>query len=115
MTCHSDLTPERLALLRETLADDIARLSRRLAYLKTDTSVTLDQQAIGRVSRMDALMNQGLAQASDQRAVRDLAAALEACDRMDDGSYGCCCGCGQPIPFARLEAMPEARNCARCG
>jgi DnaK suppressor protein len=115
MTSHPELTPERIALLRELLEDDIARLSRRLAHLKTDTSVMLDQQAIGRVSRMDALMNQGLAQASDQRAVRDLAAALEALDHIDEGTYGMCAGCGQPIAFARLEAMPEARLCARCG
>ncbi len=115
MSAHPELTPEQLLVLRETLDDDIARLGRRLAHLKADDSVALDQQAIGRVSRMDALMNQGLAQASDQRAVRDLAAALEARDRMDDGTYGLCGGCGQPIPFARLDAMPEARNCARCG
>lgn len=101
--------------LREVLEDDIARLGRRLAHLARDDSITLDQQAIGRVSRIDALMNQGLAQASDQRAVRDLQAALEARDRLDEGSYGFCAGCGQPIPIDRLDAMPEARTCVRCG
>lgn len=115
MPAHPDLTPERLDALRELLEEDIARLSRRLRDLAQDHSTVLDQQAIGRLSRVDALMNQGLAQASDQRAVHDLQAALEARERLDEGRYGFCAGCGQPIPFDRLDALPEARHCARCG
>jgi RNA polymerase-binding transcription factor DksA len=34
--------------------------------------------------------------------------------RIDDGSYGSCELCGRPIPFARLEAIPEARTCLSC-
>lgn len=48
---HPDLSPERLAALREQLEDDIARLSRRLRHLAQDESIRLDQQAIGRVSK----------------------------------------------------------------
>lgn len=31
--------------------------------------------------------------------------------RIDDGSYGVCVDCGQPIPDARLEVRPEAARC----
>lgn len=97
------------------LRDDIARLERRLAHLKADGTVELDQSAVGRVSRMDALMNQGIAQASDRRAVTDLRDAMDALARIDEGDYGICAVCGEPIPVARLEAMPETRHCAHCG
>ncbi len=75
----------------------------------------LDQSAVGRVSRMDALMNQGIAEASDRRAVTDLRDAIDALARIEDRTYGFCTGCREPIPVARLEAMPETRHCAHCG
>lgn len=34
--------------------------------------------------------------------------------RMDKGTYGVCERCGQPIGFARLEALPYATLCIRC-
>ncbi len=34
-----------------------------------------------------------------------------ASEKVDDGSYGTCEVCGEPIPDERLEAMPAARYC----
>ena len=39
---------------------------------------------------------------------------LAALGRLDDGTYGKCEGCGQEIPFDRLEAIPTARLCVTC-
>ena len=41
----------------------------------------------------------------------EIAAALT---RLDDGSYGVCERCDQPIAAERLEARPTARRCVRC-
>ena len=35
-------------------------------------------------------------------------------DRLDDGSYGTCAGCGEEIAPRRLQAIPEATTCVRC-
>ncbi len=37
-----------------------------------------------------------------------------ALGRLDDGSYGLCEGCGQPILPERLKALPFATQCVRC-
>lgn len=37
-----------------------------------------------------------------------------ALGKLDEGTYGVCEGCGQPIDSARLEAMPAARFCINC-
>ena len=37
-----------------------------------------------------------------------------ALGKLDDGTYGACENCGQPIAPARLEAMPAARLCMEC-
>ena len=44
----------------------------------------------------------------------ELNGILGALQRLDLGSYGVCASCGQPIPEARLEALPYAVNCVAC-
>jgi DnaK suppressor protein len=49
------------------------------------------------------------------RSLRDTLAGVEgALHRMDNGSYGLCERCGQPIAEERLEALPAAQLCLRC-
>lgn len=49
-----------------------------------------------------------------QNAQRMLEACKEALRRIDQGTYGICERCGQPIPVERLEAMPMATLCIAC-
>ena len=39
---------------------------------------------------------------------------LDALVRLDNGSYGVCVDCGQPVPEGRLEVKPEAARCLIC-
>jgi RNA polymerase-binding transcription factor DksA len=49
--------------------------------------------------------------ASARMVLADTEAALEC---MDQGTYGMCQECGQPIPLPRLRIVPHARYCGRC-
>jgi DnaK suppressor protein len=40
--------------------------------------------------------------------------ARAAIERIDQGTYGLCERCGQPIPKGRLEVIPYARTCVKC-
>ena len=55
---------------------------------------------------------------SSSATARSIAAALADVDRalakLDEGSYGICDRCGQPITPERLEAMPSATLCVTC-
>jgi len=76
--------------------------------------VELDQSKVGRLSRMDAMQAQAMAQASGQRRtamLRDIDAALR---RIDDGAYGLCIDCDEPINPKRLEFDPTALRCVDC-
>ena len=46
-----------------------------------------------------------------QHALAELTEIQAALTRLDEGKYGLCEGCGQPISEARLEALPAARYC----
>jgi DnaK suppressor protein len=45
---------------------------------------------------------------------RELAAVEAALERIREGSYGKCDGCGGKIPKARIEALPYATLCISC-
>ena len=48
------------------------------------------------------------------RAQLELEEVARALERIDDRSYGLCEECRQPIPAARLEAIPTASTCVAC-
>lgn len=76
--------------------------------------IELDQQSVGRLSRMDALQGQAMATASQQRRKHRVVALEAALRRMDDGEYGYCVECGEPIAPRRLTIDPAAAKCIRC-
>ncbi|WP_420332368.1 TraR/DksA family transcriptional regulator [Roseibium sp.] len=76
--------------------------------------VTLDQQSVGRLSRMDALQGQAMAQASERQRRADIQKISAALHRLDAGEYGDCVECGEEIAEKRLEVDPAAAFCIRC-
>jgi len=49
-----------------------------------------------------------------QEAEAGLLAVRHALTRLEEGRYGQCLGCGEPIQLARLQAMPAAELCLAC-
>ena len=76
--------------------------------------VALDQQSIGRVSRIDAIQQQQMALASREQAEQQLKRVELALQRIEAGEYGFCQSCHEPILFARLQAQPFASLCIGC-
>ncbi len=111
---HPELVPSQLRELQGILENERARLTRTLDRARRDGPVQLDQQAVGRLSRMDALMNEGLAQGSMVRAREEVGLIELALDRIGNGTYGFCRTCNQPIAVNRLMAIPETLHCAAC-
>ncbi len=76
--------------------------------------VQLDQQSVGRLSRMDALQVQAMAKAEQVRRDARLQRVKAALTRLDDGNYGDCLRCGEGIDNKRLDADPAATLCIAC-
>ena len=77
-------------------------------------TVKLDQQSVGRLSRMDALQRQAMAEAQNRRRAarrQRIAAALE---RIEEDEYGYCQDCGEEIPEGRLKLDPTIPTCISC-
>lgn len=76
--------------------------------------VELDQTKVGRLSRMDALQAQAMAQASAERREQQLRHIEAALQRLDDDEFGYCLECGESINPKRLEFDPTVELCIDC-
>ncbi len=77
-------------------------------------TVELDQQSVGRLSRMDALQAQQMAQEAVRRRQRELMRIDAALHRLDSGDYGYCLECGDDMDTRRLEVDPSHTHCVDC-
>lgn len=105
-----DVTTAKIRLLAELEA-----LTAAIAQASASAgTVELDQSKVGRVSRIDAMQQQAMAQSGHARFMlrkRKLAAAL---DRIESGAFGLCCKCRAPIEPERLDADLAAVFCKDC-
>jgi len=76
--------------------------------------VELDQQSVGRLSRMDAIRNLEMAAGTEARRKARIVALTRALARLDEGEFGSCEDCGDFIGHGRLDADPAAPRCVEC-
>lgn len=77
-------------------------------------TVELDQTKVGRLSRMDALQGQAMAQETERRRQAGLKAIEVAIARLKAGDYGYCATCDEEIEPKRLEHDPATALCLSC-
>ncbi|KJS38457.1 MAG: hypothetical protein VR70_09835 [Rhodospirillaceae bacterium BRH_c57] len=112
MSTRKDIDP---VALRAHLMERRADLERDDADHRGDRApVELDQQAVGRLSRMDAMQVQAMAVATHERRLREIARIDAALKRLDDGDFGYCVSCDEPIAAKRLDLDPAVPTCIKC-
>ncbi len=84
------------------------------AATEASKAVELDQTRVGRLSRMDALQSQAMSKATNLRRVLELEKIAAALNRIDEGDYGYCLRCDEPIISGRLEIDPAVTLCIKC-
>ena len=108
MAIDIEAAKKRLDAKRSEL-EDLSELSR-----DARDTVELDQQSVGRLSRMDAMQQQAMAEAQERIRQRDLQRIEMAWRRIREGDYGYCSECDAEIPDGRLAIDPMAERCVNC-
>lgn len=106
---HDDAGIKRLLTERLTRIDED-----QAATASEREPVMLDQSRIGRLSRMDALQVQAMAEAQERRRRAERQRIETALERLADGTWGLCTECGEEIAEARLDFDPTVALCIRC-
>jgi DnaK suppressor protein len=96
------------------LAREQTLIEEEMSGDESASTVELDQTRLGRLSRIDAMQAQQMAKAASRRRHMERGRIAAALKRIDDGEYGYCLSCGEPIPAPRLEINPAATQCVGC-
>jgi DnaK suppressor protein len=110
-TAYSKLCDRLRPRLEAELAE-IDRLSEENAAWSAP--VELDQQSVGRVSRIDAMQMQAMSQAVQRRRTVRRTLIQQALKRIEEGEFGHCVECGEEIAPGRLDVDPTFAACVRC-
>ncbi|MBI9111874.1 TraR/DksA C4-type zinc finger protein [Maridesulfovibrio ferrireducens] len=101
--------------LMKKIKNEIENLTRMVDELKDTVAPVTPDAAIGRLSRLDTMLNQGINKSSISQSLDRIMKLENALTRLDDDPFfGECQECGAKIPFARLIALPESRFCVNC-
>lgn len=111
-----DPTPEALrARFMPLLQAELAQLRAQSSGTAADRApVALDQQSVGRLSRMDAMQAQSMAAAMEERRKNRIARIIDALRRLEEDDFGFCDDCGAFIGEGRLAVDPIVRRCISC-
>jgi len=100
---------ERRAILNRLAALDQRRPTRDQGCLGGDNTPTSEVMDVAQETAAKELEF-----ASREVLVMRLKALARSEEKIREGTYGRCDACGQPIPPARLQAVPEATRCLPC-
>ena len=84
------------------------------ARAETKTDSELDQQRIGRLSRMDAIQQKAMEEETGRRRDQEVDRIKSAWQRIDEDDFGYCSVCEEPIAPKRLENDPATPLCVSC-
>jgi DnaK suppressor protein len=103
----------------EFFTAELHRLRQELLLAETTgaesaATVELDQSRLGRLSRMDAMGQQAMSKAANQRRKIQLQKVTAALQRIENGGYGICSSCDEQIDPRRLKVDPAAVVCIGC-
>jgi len=108
------LTPSQVTQLKGKIEADITQLEEDIPGLEAMTQAIAPDNAIGRLSRMDAINNRSANQTALNAAKIRLAKLTRALTKIDQPEYSECDECLVEIPFARLMLVPESEYCVAC-
>ena len=103
---------------REKLASDIREriesLEKEIQDLELSAAPVAPENSIGRISRMDAINNKSVVEASLRNRKRKLSKLHLSLSKINSPGFGSCSSCKKKINPKRLILMPESDKCVNC-
>ena len=105
---------------RDLLLEERAAVSRAINRFHEDNSGSLEEETEEETydnhlaDSATATLNREIDYTLEENAENVLKAINDALQRIEDGTFGTCGRCEQPIAEERLEAIPYANRCIDC-
>jgi DnaK suppressor protein len=108
------MTSKQKQQLEELVHEKMSQTKQLIAELEELTKPIPLDASIGRISRMDAINNKTINEASLRDKKNQLKKLERALENLPNKDFGVCTRCGNNIPFGRLEYMPYTTRCVAC-
>lgn len=108
------MTVEERRNLKKEIKQMIKKMEIEVRRLEESTEPIKPENSIGRISRMDAINNKSVIEASLRNRKKKLSKMRLALSKIDDEAFGRCIACGKGINPKRIALMPESDRCIRC-
>jgi DnaK suppressor protein len=100
--------------IREQILDEIRSTQQSVSRYQELTKPIAPENAIGRVSRMDAINNRSINEEALKKAELKLNNLQVALNNINDEDFGVCARCKNNIPTGRILLVPQSRFCVHC-
>lgn len=100
--------------IRETLEKEIKKTELIISEYREMSQPISPDDAIGRLSRMDAINNKSVVEAALRQAEGKLSALKNVIAEIDKPDFGLCITCKEAIPLGRILIRPESQRCVNC-
>ena len=100
--------------LPELIREELARTEKLIETYRELNKPVAPDVAIGRISRMDAINNKSITEASLRQAEAKLKSLKQVLNKVGTKDFGICLKCKQPIPIGRILIRPESQYCVNC-
>lgn len=99
---------------KASIKRSIEETQKDISKLKELTRPISPENAIGRVSRMDAINNKSVNEVALRNAINKLAMLESAIQRISHKDFGLCIRCKNEISIKRILLMPQSNRCVHC-
>lgn len=100
--------------IKKRIEEEIEATKALVEKYRELTKPIAPENAIGRVSRMDAINNKSVNESALKKAELKLNNLNVALTKIDDTDFGICVRCKNPIPLGRIYLLPQAITCVKC-
>jgi DnaK suppressor protein len=100
--------------IRELILTEIAKTEKLIQEYRKMSGPVAPDDAIGRISRMDAINNKSVTEASLRQAEQKLESLQRVLALVGTKDFGICMKCRKSIPSARILYRPESLYCVNC-
>ena len=100
--------------IKQIILDEITKTRESIEKYSDMVKPIAPDVAIGRISRMDAINNKSVMEASLRQAKLKLKNLEKVLSNLGSKEFGICLKCKQPIPIGRILIRPESLHCVNC-
>ena len=100
--------------VKKKVLQEIEKTEKSINNYREMTKPISPENAIGRISRMDAINNKSVAEAALRQVEGKLINLNSVLNSMHEKDFGLCLKCKNPIPLGRILLMPQSRYCVNC-